>query len=286
MSKAIRVMRPSDVASAMELSIAANWNQTTEDWLRIVRLAGEGSRCIDDSGNLVATACLLPYGTQLGWIGMVLTRPEFRNQGLAMQLVDEAIRTAELRGVRTIKLDATDAGRRLYEKFGFVVEQTVERWSCEGSAAAATANNGPSIAPISGFSNQRVRLPGELAALDKKAFGVDRQGLVDSLCESGKSHCGSGGYVLSRSGRLAQYLGPCVADSAAEGRRLISASLADAAAKGRDWYWDLLPANQEAVRWATEFGFERRRILWRMRRGESMESNDALVYAIAGFEFG
>ena len=42
----------------------------------------------------------------------------------------------------------------------------------------------------------------------------------------------------------------------------------------------------EAVRCAEEFGFTRRRVLWRMRRGEMMENNDAMVYAIAGFELG
>ena len=44
--------------------------------------------------------------------------------------------------------------------------------------------------------------------------------------------------------------------------------------------------NPEAVRCATELGFTRRRVLWRMRRGEAIKNNDAMVYAIAGFELG
>ena len=57
-------------------------------------------------------------------------------------------------------------------------------------------------------------------------------------------------------------------------------------AKLCSWYWDLLPSNLKAVHCAERFGFTRRRVLWRMRRGEVIENNDAMIYAIAGFELG
>jgi hypothetical protein len=85
-----------------------------------------------------------------------------------------------------------------------------------------------------------------------------------------------------------------VATSEAAARKLISARLEnphvtgneDEAPQSRTWYWDLLSANPGAIRCAAELGFTRRRILWRMRRGEKIANNDALVYAIAGFELG
>ena len=77
MFDAARTLMPSDVPSAMELSEAANWNQTPEDWCRIMQLPGTACRCIEDAGKVVATATLLPYGTHLAWIGMVLTRPGY-----------------------------------------------------------------------------------------------------------------------------------------------------------------------------------------------------------------
>ena len=116
----------------MELSTAANWNQMPEDWCRIMQLSSEGCRCIEDAGKIVATATLLPYGTRLAWIGMVLTRPEYRRQGLARRLMEDAIVAAERRGIQALKLDATDEGRPLYENLGFVVEKTVERWGRDG----------------------------------------------------------------------------------------------------------------------------------------------------------
>jgi predicted GNAT family acetyltransferase len=269
----------------MELSTAANWNQTPEDWCRIMQLFAEGCRCIEDAGKIVATTTLLPYGTRLAWIGMVLTRPEYRRQGLAKRLMEDAILAAERRGIHTLKLDATDEGRPLYENLGFVVEKTVERWGREsrGSARPKTGADHTDIARQ--HSCFVPYISDELFALDAKAFGVPRKGLLDVLSNSGKRNATRDSYVLSRPGRTTRYLGPCVASSHAEARLLIAAHL-EGSSKSCSWYWDLLPANPEAARCAESFGFTRRRVLWRMRRGEVMENNDAMVYAIAGFELG
>ena len=293
MLSSVRTMKLGDVSSAMELSTVANWNQTREDWRRIMQLSSDGCRCIKDAGRVVATASLLPYGSKLAWIGMVLTRPEYRGQGFARRLMEDAIASAERGGVRTIKLDATDEGRPLYESLGFAVEKTVERWGFDGrKLAAETERAGEKDA-----NNRRsrdVQISDELLSRDAEAFGVARKGLLEALSAAGRCNVTVNGYVLSRPGRTAQYLGPCVASSEAEARRLIAARLEDPARAGEEdegsrtcnWYWDLLPANPEAVRCAAKFGFTRRRRLWRMFRGEAIESNDALVYAIAGFEWG
>src|ERR1700759_4954234 len=101
-------MLADDIPSAMELSASANWNQTPKDWDRMMQLAPTGCRCIKDADKIVATTTLLPYGTRLAWIGMVLTRPEYRRQGLAKRLMEDAIALAAQLGIRTLKLDATD----------------------------------------------------------------------------------------------------------------------------------------------------------------------------------
>jgi GNAT superfamily N-acetyltransferase len=289
-SSAVRTMNPSDVPSAMELSTVANWNQTPDDWYRIMQLSAEGCRCIEDAGRVIATATLLPYGTHLAWIGMVLTRPENRRQGLARWLMDDAIASAERWGIRTLKLDATDEGRPLYESLGFIVEQVVERWGRDGGGSAAAKREAGSNqgccygAPISD----------EMFSQDAKAFGVTRRELLEALSTSGRCITTENGYMISRPGRTARHLGPCVAASEVEALQLIAAHLEDPmcsgeeheASKSSGWYWDLLPVNVEAVRCAARFGFTRRRALWRMCRGEAIEKNDAMVYAIAGFELG
>jgi GNAT superfamily N-acetyltransferase len=290
MFSVVRTMNPSDVPSAMELSIAANWNQTPDDWHRIMQLSAEGCRCIEDAGRVVATATLLPYGTHLAWIGMVLTRSEYRRQGLAKWLMEDAIASAERCGIRTLKLDATNEGRLLYEGLGFVVEQTVERWGRDGGEfVAAKREVGSNKGCCYG-----TQISNEMFSQDAKAFGVTRKQLLEMLSASGRCNTTGNGYILSRPGRRARHLGPCVATSEAEARKLIAVRLENLTRSGEEqedselssWYWDLLPVNEEAVHCAVEFGFTRRRTLWRMRRGEAIKNNDAMVYAIAGFELG
>ena len=49
----------------------------------------------------------------------VYTNPSWRGKGVALQMISILIKEARDRGVTEISLDATDAGRPLYEKLGF-----------------------------------------------------------------------------------------------------------------------------------------------------------------------
>jgi GNAT superfamily N-acetyltransferase len=288
----IRNLLPDDVPSATELSIAANWNQTPEDWHRIMQLSVDGCRCIEEGGKIVATLTLLPYAASLAWIGMVLTRAEYRRQGLARQLMEDVIAIAQRRGVRTLKLDATDEGRPLYESLGFIVEKPVERWARDREIAPSIAMpDAHNMADANRFD--ATHLCDNLFARDAIAFGAVRKDLLTMLLQSGRCTATPEAYVLSRPGTTARYLGPCIAGSEVEAAALIDAHLAndsypdqDTVSKRTTWYWDLLPDNLPAVDCARRLGFTRRRRLWRMRRGDSIENNDAMVYAIAGFELG
>ena len=270
---ALRRLTARDLPSAMGLSISANWNQTAEDWRRMMRLSPDGCRCIENEGRIVATATRLNYGDQLSWIGMVLTRPDERRKGYARRLIEDAIASSKMERIPTLKLDATEQGRPLYESLGFIVEQTIERWERRGEAPRSTT------------AAYARRIPDELLREDTKAFGVSRQSLLQDLSASGNCVVGSHGYILSRAGRMAHYLGPCVATSASAARELIEGQLNRCSSECA-WYWDLLDSNTEAVRCAEELGFTRTRVLWRMRRGERVDADDLLSYAIAGFELG
>lgn len=53
----------------------------------------------------------------------VYTAPSYRGQGIARRMVELLIREAKERGVTEISLDATEAGRPLYEKCGFTASE-------------------------------------------------------------------------------------------------------------------------------------------------------------------
>ena len=48
------------------------------------------------------------------------TNPMYRRQGIAFHTLDLLVRDARARGITQIALEATDMGRPLYEKYGFV----------------------------------------------------------------------------------------------------------------------------------------------------------------------
>lgn len=54
------------------------------------------------------------------YIMNMYTAPEYRRQGIAYATLDLLVKEAKKRGISQIALEATDMGRPLYEKYGFV----------------------------------------------------------------------------------------------------------------------------------------------------------------------
>src|SRR6185436_6961512 len=114
--------RESDIPAALRLKELAHWNQTENDWLRLLRLEPSGCFCATIDGEVVATTTTTTYGHELAWIGMVLVDPTCRQMGIATRLMQVAMEYLSKAGIMTIKLDATPAGRGVYEKLGFKEE--------------------------------------------------------------------------------------------------------------------------------------------------------------------
>jgi GNAT superfamily N-acetyltransferase len=266
-----RVLHPSDLAAAVELSSLAGWNQTAEDWRMLLDLAPAGCFGIEAHGQLVSTTTLLCYGQRLAWIGMVLTHPEYRGRGFARRLLAHAMDSANSLGIETVKLDATDQGKPLYENFGFHAEQSVERW----------VRPGVSTSEPPGRSLQSSRSSREL---DLEAFGADRRIVLESLAGRSEVYANSNAFLFTRTGRTMPYLGPCVAADHNDACALITDCVQ--ASPRANWSWDLLPANHKAVAVAAALGFTRQRHLTRMAMGRPLRGRDEFIYAIAGFELG
>ena len=54
------------------------------------------------------------------YIMNMYTAPDHRRQGIAYKTLDLLVKDARSRGITAISLEATDMGRPLYEKYGFV----------------------------------------------------------------------------------------------------------------------------------------------------------------------
>jgi GNAT superfamily N-acetyltransferase len=270
MNETIRTLTADDIPAALQLSTLAGWNQTAGDWRLLLDLASSGCFVMEVGNTVVASATLVPYGECLGWIGMVLTRLEYRHRGFAKKLFARVLDLADSRGIKTLKLDATDQGQPLYESYGFKVEQSVERWFRPSSDVMQKSGARATLA--------------DWHDLDTIAFSADRARLLEMFRLRGQQFTNSDAYLLTRAGRVAAYLGPCVARSRDAARDVLVQAMRDSDTSGM--FWDLLPSNQEAVSLADELGFSPQRHLMRMFRGEELRGRDDLVYAIAGFELG
>ena len=54
------------------------------------------------------------------YIMNMYTNPDYRRQGIAFKTLDLLVADAKERGITSISLEATDMGKPLYEKYGFV----------------------------------------------------------------------------------------------------------------------------------------------------------------------
>jgi predicted GNAT family N-acyltransferase len=257
----------------MQLSTEAGWNQTTEDWRTLIELTPEGCLAIEVDGELGATTTLLCYGQRLAWIGMVLTRIRHRGRGFARCLITQALGCADQMQIETVKLDATDQGRPLYEKLGFRYEQAVERWCRAGDIGHAGVTVTDQQASRDDWQD-----------VDLGAFGADRSELLLKLARRNPPLLLGNSYLFIRPGRLTWHLGPCVCQASESARILIERALRTPSPGG--WSWDLLRANAHAVALARALDFTPKRHLTRMVRGKEQRANEEATYAIAGFELG
>ncbi len=266
----IRNLLTSDVAAAFALSCQAGWNQTEEDWRMLIDLFPEDCFGIESGGELVATTTGISFGQQLAWIGMVLTRPDYQRRGLARKLVAHALSHAQAKGIKTVKLDATEQGQKLYESLGFHPEQEISRFS-RHSAVGSLMNH-------ANYSNQA-----QVLSLDQQACGVNRTNLLQRLASLGTCFLTENGYLFCRPGARAFYLGPCAARSTESARALVAAglSMGDGLC-----FWDILSSNTAALALAQELGFRLERRLMRMSQGAQLAGVPVLNFGIAGFELG
>jgi len=276
----IRLLFESDIPAAMQLKEAAGWNQTEEDWHRLLALEPNGCFAAVKDDRLVGTTTSTTYGNDLAWIGMVLVDPQERQQGIATRLMKVAIDYLKDK-VATVKLDATAQGKPLYERFGFQVESVLERWS--GTSNARNAET-PNV-----LDHDAIR---DVLALDRVAFAADRSNLLEKLIEDScvppvllRAADGTlGGYALARRGTNAAYVGPVVAKSPRHVERLLDQALSELA--GRRVYIDFNTECGAGTSMLSDRGFVKERDLIRMSAGARAAKTSPLVIAIAGPETG
>ena len=276
-----RPLAETDLGGAVALSTEAGWNQTEDDW-RLMLGFGRGIGVVAPDGRLVATAMTLPFGGRFAWIAMVLVTADWRRRGLATDLLRRCMADAGDAGL-IAGLDATEAGRAVYRPLGFDDIYSLSRWRAERPVATTPVD--ADIRPMTPADLDAV------AALDRAAFGADRRHLLVAFLERANGRAfvalredGISGYVLTRDGRAASYIGPLTAEDGVGAVSLLEHALGGVS---RPAMIDLADHHDDLRKRLEAAGFSRERGYTRMLLGRAEPLDDPTrIFAIAGPEFG
>jgi len=275
-------MMPGDIPDGVRLKTAAGWNQTAEDWRRFLDVSPDGCFAAEYNGSVVGTVTTISYGSEVSWIGMMLVDPAYRRRGIARRLMQRGLEW--LGECETIKLDATPAGKKVYDTLGFRDEYGLSRM-ITGSVRIPTAlSRGISSITRDDFS--------EIAVLDGVVFGADRMAILESLTRDNpgtalKYTCNGviRGYCMGRPGTNFYQIGPIVAETAADAVNVTGAALQHLA--GRPVVIDVPAAQQRFMQWLVHSGFTVERTFIRMYYGANNHPGcPEKVFAICGPELG
>jgi GNAT superfamily N-acetyltransferase len=275
-------LREEHADDAVRLSAEASWNQTADDWRVMIR-HGQGWGRFTQTGQLVATTLLLPYGRRIAWVAMVLVAERHRHQGVASALLSQALQRCDELGLAA-GLDATPDGRRVYRPHGFADLFRLQRFQCARPRHRAVEVEHVSLRELGSIDAKR------LIALDAEVFGVPRPEIVAHLQTAeprravvAKSTGRLVGFALVRPGRRALHLGPVTANRAEIAQALVSRALAGA----RGPIVIDVPDHQDGFQaWLTSAGFLPVRPFTRMLRGADALGDPKRAFAVAGPEFG
>ncbi len=282
-----REMRMHDIAAGVRLCRSSGWNQEERDWSLLLELSPRGCRVAETNGEVVGTVATISYENRFNWVAMMLVDPQHRRAGIGTRLLSEAL---DLLNEKTcVRLDATPAGRELYQLHGFADEYPISRFARNASHAQAAAQTGK-VRPM-----REQDLP-EIFAYDREVFGADRGVILNSLFarspayawvfgEPGIVGLNIRGYCFGRPGFQFHQIGPVVARGESVARELVSQCLDYN--RGLCFGIDAPRHCQPWLDWLAANGFVEERSFVRMQRGENRHAGDvSSVFAICGPEFG
>jgi GNAT superfamily N-acetyltransferase len=115
---AIRPMSAADVDAAVELALAQGWRNRRLFYDFVLRVPTCQALVGEIEGRLVATGLATANG-QVGWLGAIVVEAGQRRRGLGRAMTEELMARLREAGCQTLSLEATDAGRPMYERMGF-----------------------------------------------------------------------------------------------------------------------------------------------------------------------
>ncbi|MEC1895474.1 GNAT family N-acetyltransferase [Cytobacillus firmus] len=197
-----------DIKGLIELSASVGWDYDEYE-IGTVLSSGMifGHKNFD--GKIVSSAAIIPYDNKLASIGMLIVHKEFRGMGLGKDATQKCIDFASSN--TSIMLIATEEGRPLYEKMGFITVDCVHKFLCDDYKPINKSGD----VTTEEFNSNNLK---EILKLDKAAFGDKRSKFLQNRINQSEqclvvrdNRANIIGYGISILGPINLILGPIVA---------------------------------------------------------------------------
>ncbi|MGH9425555.1 MAG: hypothetical protein ACRD2L_04515, partial [Terriglobia bacterium] len=205
-----------------------------------------------------------------------------------------------LRGIPSIRLDATPQGRPVYQRLGFEDEYELCRMQLQETTAAGLSRGSTGVLPSS--LNQAERLSirpmqaedlAVVAEADRRVFGADRHEILCWALEQSPEYAwiaagsaGLEGYCFGRHGFNFDQIGPVHSPREPVSQRLVTASLSSVK-PGTRVIVDPLLHSPGWIDWLRQAGFVHQRPFTRMALGENRHPGiPGEMWTMFGPEFG
>jgi ribosomal protein S18 acetylase RimI-like enzyme len=282
-AESVRVMLEEDLVAGERLCRVAGWNQGRADWTFFLQTTPNGCFVAQCGQDVVGTVTTINYGGQVGWVAMVLVDPDVRGQGIGGLLLQTALRSLE--SCASVKLDATPAGKRVYDKLGFVDEYTLSRMT-------VFALTGPIEVPPVATRPMRAEDLSSVVRADSAAFGVERRTVIEWLWRMAPEYAwvaedrqGVTGFCLGRHGQNFEHIGPVTAGDLDSAKSLLACALHGM--RRQSIMLDVPQSRPSWQHWLESLGFREERPFIRMYCGPNHHpGRSSMVFAIAGPELG
>ena len=227
----IRPARPSDWIHFCTLAAAEGWRVPQSELQRFQTDWSNFVQVLEIDGGFAGLVTAVPH-ERSGWIGNLIVSPHLRGRGYGHRLFQAALSELTGRGMATIWLTASEQGRPLYEKSGFVVVDRVERW------ALPAVKRSPG-----GTRSINVNL-NVLTNADCSAWGEKRHSFFERFSPHSQLFAADGAVALLQTGPDLQIIGPWYSrNPCAKSNRLFLQQLITAADPSLEIVMDLFASS-------------------------------------------
>ncbi|MBL9162017.1 MAG: GNAT family N-acetyltransferase [Planctomycetaceae bacterium] len=279
----IRAMSGAELPLALEWAAREGWNPGLHDAACFYAADAGGFLVGELAGEPIGCISAVKYGTNFGFIGLYIVRPEFRGRGFGIQLWRAAM---ERLAGRNVGLDGVVAQQANYARSGFRLAYRNVRY--QGRVGGGAEGSGLP----SGLVAASTMPLGAVAAYDRAIFPAPRDAFLKAWFEQPDA----GGFAAVDGGRLRGYvvvrrclegwkIGPLAADDPSMARRLYEAAAMHAGA-GATLFLDVPEANAAAPRFAAELGMTPAFETARMYTGDPPAVALAKLFGVTSFELG